>query len=55
LRDQFESVYSEDDGIKPFFENITQQVYSEEGIVLKSDIQARLSLCPGNYLQKVVG
>ena len=43
LSDQFESVFSVENGFEPVFEERTQYVCSEEGIVLKSDIKARLN------------
>ena len=43
LSDQFKSVFSVEDGLEPVFEDRTQHVCSEEGIVLKSDIKARLN------------
>ena len=40
---QFESVFSLDDGNEPIFENRTEHLCSEEGIISRSDLLARLN------------
>ena len=42
LNDHFESVFSVDDGLEPNFENRTQFICSDEGIICRSDIINRL-------------
>ena len=43
LKEQFESVFSVDDGCEPVFENRTEQVCSAEELVCRSDIIKRLN------------
>ena len=43
LKEQFESVFSVDDGSEPVFENRTDQVCGDEGIISKGDIIIRLN------------
>ena len=43
LNEQFESVFSVDDGIEPVFDNRTEQICADEEIIRRSDIINRLN------------